>query len=205
MNVSAVIVSRMNDALGEVVDAITPHVDELIIVRGVGGVWARYEAMERCRNEVIYTQDDDAVVDVPAVLRFYNPHFVTCNMPPSHRRDYPDSLGLVGWGAVFDRRRVDCHDGDSRRPVGHVDPFQRYFDWTAEIALTGGGRPLVYIDEVFRRECDRVFTGLSELQLIEVPFRHLARAHGADRMGREARHGADLQEIRRRIYAIRGA
>ena len=181
MKISAVVVSLMDHPLGEVVDSIAPHVDELIVVRGLNGVWQRWEAVSRAEGDVIYTQDDDAVVDVAAVLREYCPDRVTCNMPADHRRDYPDGLALVGWGCVF-----------SRRKKNNFYPYLFSF----------GVYPL---DEVFRRECDRVFTGLSPLKLIDVPVRHLAHAHGADRMGREARHGEDLKEIRRRIYAIRAA
>lgn len=61
------------------------------------------------------------------------------------------------------------------------------------------------IDDLFWREADRVFTGLNPLRLIDLGVTHLPHAHGAERMGREARHGADLAEIRRRIQKVRNA
>ena len=175
----------MDHPLGEVVDSITPHVDELIVVRGHEGVWERWEAVARCKNEVVYVQDDDAVIDVAAVLAAYEPGLVTCNMPPDHRKDYPDGIALVGWGCVFE------------------DPGQEAPDWIEPFDKYTSNRYGFQMDEVFHRECDRVFTGLSPLKLIDVPIRHTPHAHEADRMGRELRHGADLKEIRRRIYAIR--
>lgn len=177
MRVSAVVVSRMDRPLGPVLDAIIPHVEELFVVRGVGGVWERWRAIQHlARTPVVYTQDDDAIVDVPAVLAAYDDNFVTCNMPQCRRAEYPDGIALVGWGAVFYRKHATV-------------AFDRY----------GCERH----DEIFYRECDRVFTGLSPLKLLDVPVEHLPYAYGADRMGKEARHGADLAEIRRRIYKVR--
>jgi hypothetical protein len=178
VRISAVIVSRLDHPLGEVIDSIAPHVSEIIIVRGIAGVWERWEGVSRACCEVCYIQDDDAIVDVPAVLAAYEPDRVTCNMPEDHRSDYPDGIALVGWGCVFDR--ADWHA-----------PFEPYLKrWPS--------------DDLFRRECDRVFTGCANLKLIDVPVRHLAHAHGSDRMGREARHRDDMREIRQRIYAVRG-
>jgi hypothetical protein len=187
VKVSAVVVSRMDRPIGKVLDCITRHVDELIVVRGLGGVWDRWTAVRRCRNEVIYTQDDDVVVDVPWVLAEYVPDFVTCNMPMDWRPSYKDGIALVGWGAVFSASMV-------------VQAFDRYVDYF---------RPDVrgfLDDDVFRRECDRVFTGLSPLNLIDVPIEHMPWANGDDRMCRRAHdpmHGAYLAEIRKRIYAVR--
>lgn len=185
MKVSAVVVSRMDHPLGEVLDSILPHVEELIVVRGHDGVRERWEAAARASGDVLYTQDDDAVVNVGAILGQFFPGAVVCNMPPDHRKDYPDGIALVGWGCVCQKKNID-------------QAFSEYYRraWADMWEECGS-------DAIFRRECDRVFTGLSPLKLIDVPVRHLPQAHGNDRMGREARHGADLQEIRRRIYAIR--
>lgn len=192
MKVSAVIVSRMDHTIGQVVDSVLPFVDELIVVRGHNGVWERWEAVSRCKNDVVYVQDDDAVVDVASVISGYQPGFVTCNMPPDHRRDYPDEIALVGWGCVFENPGV-LESPCGRMSTEEFSPFWAFFR---------NGLPL---DDLFRRECDRVFTGLSPLKLINVAIRHLPFAHGDDRMGRELCHGRDLQEIRRRIYAVRAS
>jgi hypothetical protein len=186
MKVSAVIVSRIDHPIGEVIDSIAPHVEEIIVVRGHDGVWERWEAIARAKCDVVYMQDDDAIVDVPAVLAAYEPGKVTCNMPEDHRRDYPDGIALVGWGCVFGQRMP-------------ISPFERYQTWAARSMPAADG------DAVFLRETDRIVTSLSPLKLIDVPIRHLPHAHGEDRMGREQRHGDDLREIRRRIYAIRAA
>lgn len=172
MKCSAVIVTRGDVSLGPVIEGI--DADEIIIRRGHGGVWERWEAALGARNEIVYTQDDDCVVDFAAVMAEYRPGLVTCNMPAWKRYEYPDGIALVGWGAVFDRRAVEL-----------------LFTWRGER------------DEIFRRECDRVFTGLNRLKLIDVPVTNLPWAEGDDRMGAERRHGGDLREIRRRIGLAR--
>lgn len=188
MKVSAVIVSRMNHPLGEVVDSIAacPEVEEILIVKGHDGVWERYATIYRAINPIIYTQDDDVVVDVAAILREYELDKVTCNMLEPWRKDYQDGIALVGWGAVF-----HC----LQAPVA-MSQYRVY----GETEWVG--------DDVFRRECDRVFTGLSPLKLIDVGKRDLAWANDGDRMCRRAHdpvHGEYLREIRRRIYAVRAA
>lgn len=175
MQVSAVIVTRGDVDLGPVLSAI--EADEVIVRRGNGGVWERYEAAMAAKHEVVYTQDDDCVVEYAEVIATYESGRVTCNMPEYKRAEYPDGIALVGWGAVFHRAEVFA-------------AFQRYFRLWSKDAL-------------FNREADRVFTGLSRLKLIDAPFQHLRHAHGADRLGAQPDHLANLGAIRERIYACR--
>lgn len=174
MKISAVIVTRGNVDMGPCLRNI--DADEIIIRRGRQGIWERYEAAMSAHFDVIYTQDDDCVVDAAGVVGAYSPGVVTCNMPPWKRSEYPDGIALVGWGAVFDRQSFAA--------------FERYQDHFMP-------------DGIFHREADRVFTGLNKLNLVNVPFEHLPWAHGKDRMGTEPQHGAALQEIRRRIQVVR--
>jgi uncharacterized membrane protein YgcG len=66
MKFSAVIVTRGNVDLGPVLAPIVPFADEIVIRRGHGGVWERWEAILAAKHELVYTQDDDAVVDLEA-------------------------------------------------------------------------------------------------------------------------------------------
>ena len=185
---AAVIVSRMDHPLGDVLDPIRAHVDEIHIVKGVAGVFERWQrAMEfhgRTEQWRIFTCDDDAVVDVAAVLAAYEPGVVTCNMPADRRPEYQDGCALVGWGAAFDADLVP-------------KAFCQYFDF-ADL------HRLDWRDAIFLSEADRVFTGLSTLKLIDVPFRHLPHAFDDDRMARRAMHGSYRQAIRERIQMVRG-
>ena len=180
-HVSAIVVSRMDLALGPVVDSIAPHVDEIIIVRGHKGVLERWQAAARVKHpQCIYTQDDDAVVDVASVLKREVPYAITCNMPQSHRSDYPDGIALVGWGAVFSAFLVES-------------ALKRY---------CGAGYVL---DEAAVREADRIVTGLSARVLIDVPYTNLPHAEAKDRMCKQPEHAGSTAEIRRRINAIRNS
>lgn len=176
--VTAVIVTRGDVDLGPCLSSI--DVETIIIASGNGGVWERYRAaIERVSSGLVYTQDDDCVVDAAAVIAQHQPGKVTSNMPQWKRHEYPDEIALVGWGAVFE-------------PHLAVEAFARY-------------RAFFPQDDLFRRECDRVFTGLSPLKLIDVPFSHLPHAHGKERLGAQPEHLQRLAEIRKRIYRVRAA
>ena len=138
-------------------------------------VFGRYRAALNAKNSVVFSQDDDCVLDAAQVVSAYEPGKVVCNMPIAKRSEYRvlagERIALVGWGACF-----------STDKVGN---FQRYFNRFG-------------MDDLFLRECDRVFTAANELKLVDVPFRHLPHAYEG-RMGNEARHLQDLGEIRKRI------
>ena len=139
-------------------------------------VYGRYLAINRAKHNLIYTQDDDCIVDVHAIIKAYLGISIVCNMPKDRRREYYDGIQLVGWGSIFHKNLA-------------LSAFKKYLD----------AFPL---DDLFLRECDRVFTYLNRCTLVDVPIAHLDYAHGEDRMGREARHGYDMKEIRRRLYTL---
>lgn len=142
-------------------------------------VFGRYQAAKYATNDVIVTQDDDAIIeDWPAILAAYEPGVVMCNMGAAHAAYYkPMNLALVGFGAIFDKVLI-------------APTFDRYFERFPK-------------DELFARECDRVFTGLNRLNVVSVPYRNLSHEQTTERMWREARHGSDLAEIRQRVDQIR--
>lgn len=177
MNVSAVIVTRGDVDLGPCLAGI--EADEITIVRGHMGVWERWEAVLSAKHRIVYTQDDDCVVDFTAVAAEYEPGKIVCNMPGWKRPEYPDAIALVGWGAVMDRALVGLAIGR----------YAQRFEW---------------MDALTRREADRVITGLSPLKLIDAPFVHLPHASGPGRMSSEKEHLARLREIRERIAVVRG-
>jgi hypothetical protein len=139
-------------------------------------IWSRYVAMQEAKHDVVYVQDDDCLTDPAVIASQYRPGFITANVPPERRDFYRDGVTLIGWGSVFHRSMATV--------------FNRYLKrWP--------------MDELFMRECDRIFTGLNRCRNIDVPFEHLPHAHGSDRMGAEKRHLQDLAEVRRRIYELR--
>lgn len=183
--ISAIILTRGGYPIDDIVASL--HGFEQIIVadNSKSGldrkVYLRWIAARQARHEIIYVQDDDCIVDAKALVEKYNELMspMVCNMPKDRRDEYarrPGHISLVGWGAVFNRFPVNAN----------IDRYRRFFPQ----------------DELFDRECDRVVTYLTPHIDVEVKFEHLPRAHGNDRMGREARHGDDLTEICARLLKL---
>ena len=140
-------------------------------------VFQRYLRTMYITHQIIYTQDDDCVVQIPSnVMRAYEPGVVTCNMPQHRRAEYADGVALVGWGAIFDRNLTSV-----------FNLYLRHFP----------------IDDLFLTECDRVFTGLNRVKMIDVPFVNLENAEGADRLHKRPDHWEKLREIRERIKFVK--
>jgi hypothetical protein len=183
-DVSFVIVTRGNVNLNPVLSSLPKGVDVVVwdnskLEGEDEKVYGRYCGINSARHSVIAVQDDDAIIeDWPGLIKQYEPGVVTCNMGDAHSAYYaPMGLALVGFGAVFDRSFV--------RPT-----FDRY---SAHFPM----------DELFLRECDRVFTALNHLRVVKIPYLSLPHEETTERMWRESRHAADLAAIRARIAKIK--
>ena len=185
MRASAVIVTRGNrqEDVAEVLGSLRSF-DEVIVWDNSRAckdvkVFGRYAGALLARNEIVYVQDDDCVTSPDAIVGAFLPARLVCNVPMDRRREYAGTgVTLMGWGSVFGKSKLSA--------------FRRYLD--------------VYPhDDLFERECDRVFSYLHQasVTLVDVPMLHLDAAHGIDRMGREPRHGADLREIMDRMRNLR--
>jgi hypothetical protein len=193
-HVSAVIVTRGDVDLNPIMDSLRPvgfreivvwsnarpyyarpHTepgDRILVAATDLAVYGRYAAIERCRSDFVFVQDDDCLVDAAAVLDaadgLYDPTTtILANMPASRWPDYPDSC-LVGWGAVFHRDLPPLAWGRFASPTGDF-PSDAF--WKAI-----GEQP-----EPFRRECDVVFTTLTPHVKIDVGFQHLPWAEDPER------------------------
>ena len=180
MKVSAVIVTRGNVDLSRQVEALNtvPTVEEVLVWDNSQAcdfkVYSRYLAMRHAKNPFIFTCDDDCLVDANAVISAYTSGNVVVNMPSAKRSEYEvlaPGVALVGWGAVFDATAVSVFDA-------YLSCYP--------------------MDELFLRECDRVFTALNTVQYVDIPIEHLSHAFSG-RMGNEPRHLYDLAEIQKRI------
>jgi hypothetical protein len=184
IKITAVIVTRGGRQLD--VDLLNSLVtfDEVIIWDNTRSakdvrVYGRFMGAVLARNSVVYVQDDDCVVDAESIALSAQPGRVVCNMPVDRRPEYAGTgVALIGWGTVFDKTLV----------ASSFDAYLR--QWPQ--------------DELFERECDRLFTYVNRrrMLLVDAGLRHLPHAHGADRMGREARHRADYEEMRSRARGL---
>lgn len=185
MNVSAVIVTRgghykLDD---EMMNSLW-RFDEIIVWDNLKAakdvrVYGRFMGAMLARNKYVYVQDDDCVVDAEAVVATAAPGRVVCNMPPDRRPEYAGTgVSLIGWGTVFEKSLIAASFGEYLRH--HPQ------------------------DELFERECDRLFTYVNRRRvlLVDAGLRHLPHAHGSDRMGREARHRKDYEDMRARARGL---
>src|SRR2546423_8180622 len=122
---SAVLVTRGGVDLTPILNSLPAAVDDVVIWDNSKRpedlkVLGRYAAVTEARHHAIYTQDDDCVVDVAAVLATYEqapPGLVVANMPLAKRAEYAvlcgqtyPGIALVGWGACFDAERIRVLD-----------------------------------------------------------------------------------------------
>ena len=143
-------------------------------------VYGRYMAALQAPTAVVYTQDDDCILPISsqqAILDAWEPGHYVANMPEGRRWEYSDGIALIGYGACFGTKSI-------------TPTFDR---WRAHWP----------IDELFHRQCDRIFTALNRDILVDVPYTNLPDAMAGNRMWRETRHLHDLSLVRQRLAKIR--
>ena len=182
--VSAVLVTRGTGVEHGVIEHLRANFHDVVVWNNRAAVldlrvFGRYVAVAQARCPWVYVQDDDVRLS-PAALRVMCSYQltgrVTCNMPVGRRGEYMDGTALVGYGAIFQARVV--------RPA--FENFLRR-------------QP---VDELFLRECDRVFTAFSDLHLVDVPFESLTHATAPGVMHLEPGHAMHRRQIMRRVLEV---
>ncbi len=155
------------------------------------GPHGRFAAIEHATGELIVAQDDDVVVSDPQAIvdahmgardpRRGNPApswkvKVTCNMPASHRSQYPDPAecgAMVGFGACFARDVPEL-------------AFQRFFARWPHIERT---------DPMFLRESCRIVTTLSPVVYCDIAKEDREFASDLDRLWKQPNHNWYRQKM----------
>lgn len=157
MKISAIIPTNgsRKQELDAIVSYITPFFDEIIIQKDAGNrVYTRFEGIMRAKNDVIYTQDDDCIVEnLKELLENYEKGMIVANSDSMSRVKYAQLGGnicLIGYGSVFDKKLIDV-----------LDDFKEWIDEK----------------NVFYRDCDRVFTWLNKKRLINGDIKHFVSAY----------------------------
>lgn len=194
--VSAVLVTRGDVDLTEIVESLAPLAELVIWNNSLErdlAVYGRYHAIEQTLNRVIYVQDDDCVLAPDALDRLlaaYEPGVVVCNVPERFRPVYPadGSRGaLIGFGAVFDYGLPEA----AFDAFGQADfRGMRADDWPARF---------------FYRRCDNVFTTLTPLRMLDLPYRDLPWASAAGRMWTTPGHADERDRMIELAQQVRAA
>lgn len=134
--------------------------DEVIVSTESPNVYQRYVQASKARNDIIFVQDDDAIVDYKALFKHYNGQ-LTNGITPHHYNAYKDTgATLVGWGCFFPKKMLDV--------------FSKYIDKYGE-------------DFHLFREADRIFTVLNQPHNTII-MEHEDLPQTADRMSLEEMH-----------------
>lgn len=148
--------------------------DEILIHTDSPDIYRRYQAAARAKNDIVYVQDDDCLVNYQVLFKHYNGQLTNTMTEPFQRQYEPMGCTLVGWGCYF--------------PKVMVNVFAKY------IAQYG-------LDAHMLREADRIFTYLNKpFNTIIMPHEDLFQT--ADRMGYQANHFPSAQEALEKVKRL---
>lgn len=149
--------------------------DEIIVVAESGSVYNRYIAAKQAKNDIIYVQDDDCMVNYAVLFNHYNGH-ITNTMTLPFQEKYQDmGCTLVGWGCYF--------------PKHMLEVFDRY------IVKYGADDPHLL------READRIFTAMNKpWNTVIMPHEDLFQT--PDRMGYQPNHYTSAAVAIEKVRAI---
>jgi len=175
MKITAVLITKEKEYPKEVLDSLLGKFDEILIKTECPSILARYELAQQAKNEVIYLQDDDCLVDVDLLKTKYNGQ-LTNFISAGHQQFYAAcGMTLIGWGALFPKSMLN---------------FSRYLD-------KFGVSPL------FLREADRVFTYLNQpFNSIVIEIKHLPTASSSGRMYTTNEHWETLKLIQQQCAQL---
>lgn len=106
--------------------------------------YARYEQMRYARNDTIYIQDDDCIIeDITELYSHYNGTRLINGFKAERMHFYQGKDTILGWGAFLDRNWT-------------YGPMARYIETYGK-------------DYLLMREADRIFTALMNVAKMTVP------------------------------------
>lgn len=136
--------------------------DEIIIEENCPHIYRRYELVKKAKNDIIYFQDSDCMVNYQKLFEKYNGRITNTMTLPFQKKYEEMQCTLIGWGAFF--------------PQSMLSVFDRY------IKMFG-------MDEHLYREADRIFTYLNKpFNTIIQPHENLPRASSNEAMYQDPNH-----------------
>ena len=168
INATCVLITKEKEYPQEILRAL-PDFDEFIVEENCPNIYRRYELAMQAKNDVIYVQDDDCIVN-PVNLIFKYEDNLTNAMTEHHLNWYRDKgVTLVGFGTFFPKRMLL-----------KIKPYLDRFG----------------ADKLLLREADRVFTYFNQPHnSIIMPIRNLNTATDSSRMSTQREHYESLDRI----------
>lgn len=84
--------------------------DEILIVAESDSVYKRYLAAKKAKNEIIYVQDDDCLVNYQVLFKHFNGLITNTMTKPFQTVYEPTGCTLVGWGCYFNKATLSAFD-----------------------------------------------------------------------------------------------
>lgn len=162
--ITAVLITRDKEYSKEI---DTSWFDEVLIKTESPSVYERYLLAGKAKNDIIYFQDDDAILDYKELWKHYNGQ-LTNGITRVHQNFYRDSgVTLVGWGCFFPKHMLK-----------NLDIYIEKYG----------------VDAHLLREADRIFTYFSKPHN-NVVMPHIdLKAQNSGRMWNENLHWSSMAE-----------
>ena len=167
MKVTAVLVKYQRP---EELDTICDHlgtfdfIDEILIHDNTEEnimCYGRYKTALKAKNETIYVQDDDCIIDVQKLYDKYDRTKLINGMKKSHMLTYSGVDSMAGWGMFFEKSWIKILD--------------KYINKFGE-------------DDILIRESDRIFTGLLERETVVINVEDFPSATSKSALYRQPSH-----------------
>lgn len=179
--ISAILITRLIEYPEIILERldINDFFDEIMVVNESANVYNRYIAASKAKNDIIYVQDDDCLVNHQVLFKSYN-GLITNTMTKEFLEKYKDKkCTLVGWGCYF--------------PKSMLGVFGKYTERYG-------------VDSHLLREADRIFTFLNQpFNTVIQPHEDLFQT--PDRMGYQPEHYKSMDEAleKCKTLAIQGS
>ena len=177
--ITAVLIHKENEPYPQIIMErldLNDFFDEILVVNDCPSVYHRYLAAKTAKNDIIYVQDSDCLVNHQVLFRSYDGR-ITNTMTKPFVEKYKDiGCTLVGWGCYF--------------PKSMLSVFDKYIERYG-------------IDEHLLREADRIFTYLNQpFNTVVQPHEDLASSKNSDRMGYESDHYSSMAQALEKCKAL---
>ena len=148
--------------------------DEILITTECPSVYHRYLTASKAKNDIIYVQDDDCMVNYQVLFNHYDGRITNTMTLPFQEKYNDKGCTLVGWGCYF--------------PKSMLAAFDKY------IAKYG-------MDAHLSREADRIFTSMNQpFNTVIMPHEDLFQTN--DRMGYQSDHYTSMDQALEKVKSI---